>query len=1243
MPPKQTKGKGRGGGQAQQQQQQHQLHGGATIISGSAANKANYEASNTVQLPLSPPASSMPPRPAFMTTSVTKTAPAQKPSPPKKMAPLKPSTVDSGQPLKIASVTATMHGRPALNVEESPSRPRPQKSQSESSVSRNNDVDEVEEMNAHLSERFSKRGPVRGHQEAEPEVDDHLYPPHPLVALYEREVPEPISPWRLKPEIPTVKDLLTTEVDIPPNRLKGKWADVEEYLGSHYELLREDAYSSLRNATLSVKMTPDMEDNPEICIYENVRFTGYTWSNFGVGVKCTFSLNRAKKKVNWAHSKRLIPGTLVSLSWDNFENETNIRLATVLARPLTALVDMDTPEIDLLFSEDQIEIDTTKSWLMVESRGSYFEAYKHTLKALQRMKPSNFPLHEHIVSLNPDIPPPQYLADDPILDLSHIFPDADSSTGVQSCNVLERWPRIKETTMDKNQLKALQRMITKRLAIVQGPPGTGKTYTSVLALKALIKNMKEGDPPIVVSCQTNHALDQLLRKIVEFESDVIRLGGRTQDVDLIKKRTLYEIRLASPIRVKSAARGRAKAEMSRLQKRMITLLEPLKTDLLSPQMLNKAGIITDQQLNAFTKRCQDWVSAKDDSKPAGDMADWLEGYIDEVVVQQDIYNELEEEELETEQLLELEAEFHGSNDEVEFALKGTVLPFGKRFVVAEPPGVDPSVVREYMKSSKVWEWEGYIRAAVYKVWEKLAIKQVLVQFREANVKYGKLVKEHRIARLERDAYILGKAKVVGMTNTGLAKYRSLVASLCPKIVMIEEAAESLEGPIITGCFPTVQHLILVGDHQQLRPHCNDRELARDPYNLGVSMFERLVDNGIGYDRLKVQWRMRPEIRRLLTPIYKDLEDHGSVMNKDHIPGMNNVDVFFYWHTYQEAQDEGTSRLNHHEAEMMVNFTKYLKFNGVDPKHITILVFYGGQRSYVIKLLRKDDELRPHANDIKVATVDSYQGEENEVILLSLVRSNSSNIIGFLNVKNRVCVALSRAKKGLYIFGNGRMITHVNELWWEVSKILNVSEPKKIGFNLPVTCQRHGKRVEIKEVSHWLDNKGGCFELCGQLKPCKHICKLKCHPFGHETIKCMERCEKKLECCGAACMRSCHEPCRCRRCDQQSFIDEPIPPSEAQAVSAAKEIRTGAVEATGKNSQRTVRNATTSTPAAKSSSLLGRKEITTSGSKQINEDLQDLIFLPKESPLIDLGASAEAPPPPPPIAPAPSIGWEWDKT
>src|SRR4051794_21451516 len=135
-------------------------------------------------------------------------------------------------------------------------------------------------------------------------------------------------------------------------------------------------------------------------------------------------------------------------------------------------------------------------------------------------------------------------------------------------------------------------------------------------------------------------------------------------------------------------------------------------------------------------------------------------------------------------------------------------------------------------------------------------------------------------------------KVVGCTTTGLSKYRGLLAALQPRILLVEEAAETLEGNVIAGMFDSIQHLILVGDHQQLQAHTNVMRLEHAPYHLAVSMFERLANNSVGFTMLNQQRRMIPEVRQLLciepSPFYHDLHDHPSVLdrvqNRPHVPG-----------------------------------------------------------------------------------------------------------------------------------------------------------------------------------------------------------------------------------------------------------------------------------------------------------------------------------------------------------------------
>lgn len=113
---------------------------------------------------------------------------------------------------------------------------------------------------------------------------------------------------------------------------------------------------------------------------------------------------------------------------------------------------------------------------------------------------------------------------------------------------------------------------------------------------------------------------------------------------------------------------------------------------------------------------------------------------------------------------------------------------------------------------------------------KECIRQKLGEFAH---QHAVASREARIGLWELDYNYLKQARIIGMTTTGLSKYRGLLQSIEPKAVLIEEAAETLESSIAVACFETIEHLILVGDHQQLRGHCNDTQLAVMPFFLGM--------------------------------------------------------------------------------------------------------------------------------------------------------------------------------------------------------------------------------------------------------------------------------------------------------------------------------------------------------------------------------------------------------------------------
>jgi hypothetical protein len=135
---------------------------------------------------------------------------------------------------------------------------------------------------------------------------------------------------------------------------------------------------------------------------------------------------------------------------------------------------------------------------------------------------------------------------------------------------------------------------------------------------------------------------------------------------------------------------------------------------------------------------------------------------------------------------------------------------------------------------------------------------------------------------------------------------------------------------------------------------------------------------------------------------------------------NATTGYAFFHEWPESRDANMSALNTKEAETIVQFFDYLALNGIDATKITILTSYNDQRKEILRKLRAHPNLRVYSG-IQVVTVDSYQGKENDIVLLPLVCSNRNHAIGFLSSENNAFISLSRAKCGFYIFGNAELL------------------------------------------------------------------------------------------------------------------------------------------------------------------------------------------------------------------------------
>ncbi|KAG8227287.1 hypothetical protein J437_LFUL004836 [Ladona fulva] len=215
-----------------------------------------------------------------------------------------------------------------------------------------------------------------------------------------------------------------------------------------------------------------------------------------------------------------------------------------------------------------------------------------------------------------------------------------------------------------------------------------------------------------------------------------------------------------------------------------------------------------------------------------------------------------------------------------------------------------------------------------------------------------------------------------------------------------------------------------------------------------------------------------------------------------------------------------SKRNAAEAGFLIALCRHIILQGYHPKQITILTFYLGQMFTLIEEREKHSKM----TDVKIACVDNYQGEENDIILLSLVRSNEEGKIGFLISENRICVALSRAKKALYVIGNMDLVASKSVLWKRVLEVLK--KKGAIGSKLKLKCVKHPQQLtEVSKVRDFVPiTEGGCTLMCNTDLSCGHICKRKCHLNSHDTYKCKEICGKEMCIYRHKCKKLCFQDC-----------------------------------------------------------------------------------------------------------------------
>ena len=249
-------------------------------------------------------------------------------------------------------------------------------------------------------------------------------------------------------------------------------------------------------------------------------------------------------------------------------------------------------------------------------------------------------------------------------------------------------------------------------------------------------------------------------------------------------------------------------------------------------------------------------------------------------------------------------------------------------------------------------------------------------------------------------------------------------------LFIDEAAQAIEA----ACWIAISRadrVILAGDHCQLPPTIKCIEAARG--GLGRTLLEKVVlHKPETVSLLKIQYRMHEDIMRFPSRwfYHDELEAAPEVKYR----GILDFDTPASWidtselDLQEKAVAEGTGRLNTGEAELLVrelkNYMERIGIRRILEEHIDFGVIspYRAQVHYLRHLLKKEPFFRPCRRLITVHTVDGFQGQERDVIMISLVRANEKGQIGFLRDLRRMNVAITRARMKLLILGEAVTLT-----------------------------------------------------------------------------------------------------------------------------------------------------------------------------------------------------------------------------
>ncbi|KAG6125729.1 hypothetical protein E4U12_007043 [Claviceps purpurea] len=981
--------------------------------------------------------------------------------------------------------------------------------------------------------------------------------------------------------LPTFEEIMSPRAEYLPLNDSSTWhvGGIRGRIDREFRLLREDTIGQLRDTVRHVQEQLHQSPDQRLTTKHNVRTYTYehpTPINVMFGrdgglellVQCqqlaTVQKLSAKERTTWwQQSRRLQAGALLCLvdatgsvaffvvSQSTMRSKTDERKfgrqtsraekqeETGQPAPSRTLSD----DAEFLYvtlqlvenDEEEVQkslewyrpIGVTKQRFLVEFPGVLLDSFKHTLAALQDLcKRPDVPFSDTIA------PPPEaaaHLVVQPPLFARRPGFNYDASClqaglMLSPMNNTDSQELASRTGLDESQSMAVLNTLSREISLVQGPPGTGKSYTGEKIIQILLQNKTKANlGPILCVCYTNHALDQLLEHLLDKGIEkVMRIGSRSKSERMVSLNLTNIVQGFDKTKSESHEIGHAIGEIKRVCQDTVSGLRELAVSQSTATVKDYLQSFHPWHfIELFPPVDEDgWITVSN-QKPSSAIENWLKSGHEDLFK----YRPVED-------------------------LKNC--------------------------NTNLWEMSSFERNILFKHWLQEIRSPIISTLLSLQKEYQELCERRNKIGSDVKLRCLQSADVIGVTTTGLARNISILRRLRSKVMVCEEAGEVLEAHVLTALLPSLEQAILIGDHLQLRPQINNYELQSSSpqgakYSLDTSLFERLVqplydtDARVPYSTLETQRRMHPSIAALIrSTLYPSLKNADNVSCYPEVKGIRKR-LFWMQHEHLEAgvsahDPLNTSHSNDFEVEMTTALVSHLIRQGeYQNGQIAVLTPYLGQlhklrrrMASIFEICINDrdnedleamdaeldtvDSLSNAANaaniskssllkTIRVATVDNFQGEEAEVVVISLVRSNPQRKCGFLSTSNRVNVLLSRAKHGMYIIGNSDTYKSV-PMWNKILKQLG--SQGNIGPELGLQCPRHPEtQILVSQPDDFAVHapESGCNLPCQMRLRCGHSCTGRCHSdILHEAAKCIEPCPRSLNGCDHACPRHCGDTC-----------------------------------------------------------------------------------------------------------------------